>query len=77
MGVNDAQEMLDAAKEQAILDEREIASLKRQLAVAERDLALYERAVASVRDAGSDADEIVGVLYDLDTALAQAQEIQQ
>lgn len=39
MGLNDAAEMLEAAKAQAILDERQIASLERRLAAVRRLIA--------------------------------------
>lgn len=39
MGLNDAQEMLDAAKAQGIIDERQIASLERRLAAIRRLIA--------------------------------------
>jgi hypothetical protein len=60
MGLNDAQEMLDAAKAQTILDERRIAALEAELAALEHEYVARGDRFAAIRRLAATATTTVG-----------------
>lgn len=60
MGLNDAQEMLDACKEQTAADERRLIELEREQAALKRIIAAHEHRIAAIRQLAAASTTTVG-----------------